>query len=186
MLNDSAMKSNIMSKTEYNPTLAMKLLAIYPGTFDPPTMGHLDLIERAHDLFDNVIVAVGKNSSKSPLMTVEERVQVLTEMSKPFSNVTVDSFDGLLMDYAESKGAKSIVRGLRAVADFEYEFQIAMVNRKLNPNVDSVFLMTRWEYSYLSSSVVREVAMHGGDIRDLVPDPVRPVLEAAVKRIGAS
>jgi pantetheine-phosphate adenylyltransferase len=161
----------------------MKLLAIYPGTFDPPTLGHQDLIERAHNLFDHVIVSVGQNAQKAPLLTVEERIQVLTEMSEPFKNVTVDSFDGLLVDYAKSKGAKSIVRGLRAVADFE--FQIAMVNRKLNPEVDSVFLMTRWEYSYLSSSVVREVAGHGGDLTGLVPEVVRPVLEAAVKRAKA-
>lgn len=161
----------------------MKLLAIYPGTFDPPTFGHADLIERAHELFDHVIVAVGKNSSKAPLLTVEERISVLQEISKPYKNVTVESFDGLLMDYAREKKAKSIVRGLRAVADFDYEFQIAMVNRKLNPDVDSVFLMTRWEYSYLSSSVVREVAKLGGDVSDLVPEAVRPVLEGAVRRL---
>ena len=160
----------------------MKLLAIYPGTFDPPTFGHADLIERAHELFDHVIVAVGKNSSKAPLLTVEERISVLQEISCPYKNVSVESFDGLLMDYAREKGAKSIVRGLRAVADFDYEFQIAMVNRKLNPDVDSVFLMTRWEYSYLSSSVVREVAKLGGDVTDLVPEAVRPVLEGAVTR----
>lgn len=160
----------------------MKLLAIYPGTFDPPTLGHADLIERAHDLFDHVIVAVGKNSSKFPLLSVEERVQCLEAISQPFPNVTVDTFDGLLVDYAKSKGAKSIVRGLRAVADFEYEFQIAMVNRKLNPEVDSVFLMTRWEYSYLSSSVVREVARLNGEIKDLVPEPVVPILVEAVRR----
>ncbi len=160
----------------------MKLLAIYPGTFDPPTFGHADLIERAHDLFDHVIVAVGTNSSKAPLLTVEERIEVLTAISKPYKNVTVESFDGLLMDYAREKGAKSVVRGLRAVADFDYEFQIAMVNRKLNPAVDSVFLMTRWEYSYLSSSVVREVAKLGGDVTDLVPEAVRPVLARAVLR----
>lgn len=160
----------------------MKLVAIYPGTFDPPTFGHADLIERAHNLFDDVVVAVGKNSSKAPLLSVEERVSVLEEISKPFKNVTVEAFDGLLVDYAREKGAKSIVRGLRAVADFEYEFQIAMVNRKLNPEVDSVFLMTRWEYSYLSSSVVREVAKLGGDLSGLVPEPVRRVVEEAVRR----
>ncbi len=160
----------------------MKLLAIYPGTFDPPTYGHADLIERAHELFDHVIVAVGANSSKVPLLTVEERIGVLEEISTPYKNVSVESFDGLLMDYAREKGAKSIVRGLRAVADFDYEFQIAMVNRKLNPEVDSVFLMTRWEYSYLSSTIVREVAKLGGDVKDLVPPAVRPVLEAAVQR----
>ncbi|MBI1331722.1 MAG: pantetheine-phosphate adenylyltransferase [Armatimonadetes bacterium] len=163
----------------------MKLVAIYPGTFDPPTFGHADLIERAHALFDHVIVAVGKNSSKEPLLTIEERVSVLEEISQPYKNVTVEAFEGLLVDFAKAKGAKSIVRGLRAVADFEYEFQIAMVNRKLNPEVDSVFLMTRWEYSYLSSSVVREVAKLGGDVSVLVPGPVLPVLEMAAKRSGS-
>ena len=160
----------------------MKLVAIYPGTFDPPTFGHADLIERAHLLFDKVVVAVGKNSSKKPLLPIDERIQVLEEISSPYQNVSVESFDGLLVDFAKQKGAKSIVRGLRAVADFEYEFQIAMVNRKLNPEVDSVFLMTRWEYSYLNSSIVREVASLGGDVSDLVPEPVLRVLDAAVKR----
>lgn len=164
----------------------MKLLAIYPGTFDPPTLGHADIIERAQALFDEVIVAVGKNGSKSPLLTLEERIAALNEICAPYDHVTVDSFDGLLMDYAASKGAKSIVRGLRAVADFEYEFQIAMVNRKLNPEVDSVFLMTRWEYSYLSSSVVREVALLGGETKDLVPGAARPYLERAVRRRTSS
>lgn len=160
----------------------MKLLAIYPGTFDPPTLGHADLIVRAQALFDEVIVAVGKNGSKSPLLTTEERIAALQEICKPYDHVSVDSFDGLLVDYAAQKGAKSIVRGLRAVADFEYEFQIAMVNRKLNPEVDSVFLMTRWEYSYLSSSVVREVALLGGNTNDLVPSSVQPYLQKAVER----
>lgn len=154
----------------------MKSLAIYPGTFDPPTKGHLDIIERASNLFDNVVVAIGMNSSKVPMLTVDQRLQVLTEISKPFPNVTVECFEGLLVEYAKSKGAKSIVRGLRAVADFDYEFQIAMVNRKLNPDVDSVFLMTRWEYSYLSSSVVRDVVRHGGDVKDLVPPAVLEML----------
>ena len=160
----------------------MKLLAIYPGTFDPPTLGHADIIERAHQLFDEVIVAVGRNTSKSPLLTVDERIEALKGISRPFANVTVYSFEGLLMDYAKSKGARSVVRGLRAVADFEYEFQIAMVNRKLNPDVDSVFLMTRWEYSYLSSSVVREVALLGGETKDLVPQSVQEILSNAVRR----
>lgn len=160
----------------------MRVVAVYPGTFDPPTKGHADIIERASKLFDNVIVAVGKNSNKTPLMTVDERVSVLTEISKEHENVTVESFDGLLVEYAKSKGAKSIVRGLRAVADFDYEFQIAMVNRKLEPEVDSVFLMTRWEYSFLSSSVVREVALLKGDVSTMVPDQVLTVLERAVAR----
>lgn len=154
----------------------MKSLAIYPGTFDPPTKGHLDIMERASCLFDQVIVGIGVNSTKVPMLSVDQRLQVLTEIAKPFANVTVECFDGLLVEFARQKGAKSIVRGLRAVADFDYEFQIAMVNRKLNPEVDSVFLMTRWEYSYLSSSVVRDVVRNGGDVKDLVPPAVMEVL----------
>jgi pantetheine-phosphate adenylyltransferase len=160
----------------------VRVVAVYPGTFDPPTNGHADIIERASKLFDNVIVAVGKNSHKTPLLTVDERLEALTEISKPYKNVTVESFEGLLVDYAKDKGAKSIVRGLRAVADFDYEFQIAMVNRKLEPEVDSVFLMTRWEYSFLSSSVVREVALLDGDVSTMVPDPVLTILKQAVAR----
>ena len=160
----------------------MRVVAVYPGTFDPPTNGHADIIERASKLFDNVVVAVGKNSHKTPLLTVDERLEALTEISSPYQNVTVESFGGLLVDYAKSKGAKSIVRGLRAVADFDYEFQIAMVNRKLEPEVDSVFLMTRWEYSFLSSSVVREVALLNGDVSTMVPDPVLTILKQAVAR----
>ncbi|HLO98707.1 MAG TPA: pantetheine-phosphate adenylyltransferase [Fimbriimonas sp.] len=154
----------------------MKSLAIYPGTFDPPTKGHLDIMERASCLFDHVIVGIGVNSTKVPMLSVDQRLRVLTEIAKPFSNVSVECFDGLLVEFARQKGAKSIVRGLRAVADFDYEFQIAMVNRKLNPEVDSVFLMTRWEYSYLSSSVVRDVVRNGGDVKDLVPPAVLEML----------
>jgi pantetheine-phosphate adenylyltransferase len=160
----------------------VRVVAVYPGTFDPPTNGHADIIERASKLFDNVVVAVGKNSHKTPLLTVDERLEALTEISSPYQNVTVESFGGLLVDYAKSKGAKSIVRGLRAVADFDYEFQIAMVNRKLEPEVDSVFLMTRWEYSFLSSSVVREVVLLNGDVSTMVPDPVLTILKQAVAR----
>jgi pantetheine-phosphate adenylyltransferase len=160
----------------------MNTLAIYPGTFDPPTLGHADIIERASELFDHLIVSVGTNSTKTPLLSIDERLGVLREISAPYANVEVTSFSGLLMDYAASLGAKSVVRGLRAVADFEYEFQIAMVNRKLNPDVDSVFLMTRWEYSFLSSSVVREVASLGGNVAELVPACVLPVINAAVAK----
>lgn len=154
----------------------MKSLAIYPGTFDPPTKGHLDIMERASCLFDHVIVGIGVNSTKVPMLSVDQRLQVLTEIAKPFKNVSVECFEGLLVEFARQKGAKSIVRGLRAVADFDYEFQIAMVNRKLNPEVDSVFLMTRWDYSYLSSSVVRDVVRNGGDVKDLVPPAVLEML----------
>lgn len=160
----------------------MNRLAIYPGTFDPPTLGHFDIIERASKLFDNLIVAVGANSSKAPLLTVEERVEALKSVTREFPNITVSSFDGLLVEYAREMGARSIVRGLRAVVDFEYEFQIAMVNRKLNADVDSVFLMTTWENSYLSSSVVREVSLLGGDVSSMVPAEVMPFLDSAVAR----
>ena len=154
----------------------MKSLGVYPGTFDPPTIGHLDVIDRARQLFDRVIVAVGVNSSKKPLLSVEQRVTVLRECVQHHPTVTVESFDGLLVEFARSQNAKSIIRGLRATADFEYEFQMAMVNRRLAPEVDSVFLMTKWEYSYLSSSMVREVALLGGDYRELVPAPVATIL----------
>ena len=160
----------------------MKSLGIYPGTFDPPTIGHLDVIDRATKMFDRVIVAVGVNSSKKPLLSVDQRVTVLRECVQNFPSVTVESFDGLLVEFARAHGAKSIIRGLRATADFEYEFQMAMVNRRLAPEVDSVFLMTKWEYSYLSSSMVREVALLGGDFRELVPAPVATILREVLNQ----
>ena len=160
----------------------MNRLAIYPGTFDPPTFGHIDIIERASKLFDRLIVSVGANTSKAPLLTVEERMESLRAVTARFSNIEISSFEGLLVEYARAQGAASIVRGLRAVVDFEYEFQIAMVNRKLNAEVDSVFLMTTWENSYLSSSVVREVSLLGGDVSSMVPKEVLPFLNSAVAR----
>ncbi len=158
----------------------MLRLAIYPGSFDPPTLGHLDVIERASKLFDELIVAVGVNSSKNPMLSADERVEALTESVSHLSNVKVDHFSGLLVNYAQSKSAKSIVRGLRATADFEYEFQMAMINRRLNEEVDTVFLMTKWEHSYLSSSIVREVANLGGDFEGLVPPAVRAVMNRVI------
>jgi pantetheine-phosphate adenylyltransferase len=159
----------------------MKMLAIYPGSFDPPTLGHLDVIERATHLFDRLIIAVGVNSAKRPLLTTDQRIEALRLSTAHFPNVEVASFSGLLVEYARSVGAKSIVRGLRATADFEYEFQMAMINRRLASDVDSVFLMTRWDYSYLSSSMVREVAVLGGDYSTLVPEPVVPIVAAALE-----
>jgi pantetheine-phosphate adenylyltransferase len=159
----------------------MKHLAIYPGSFDPPTLGHLDVIERASKLFDRLIVAVGANSAKQPFLSLDQRKSALTESVAHLKNVSIEHFDGLLIDYVASRGARSIVRGLRATSDFEYEFQMAMVNRRLNSEIDSVFLMTQWEYSYLSSSVVREVAQLGGDFHEMVPTAVASVLEQAVK-----
>jgi pantetheine-phosphate adenylyltransferase len=158
----------------------VRRLAIYPGSFDPPTLGHLDVIERASHLFDRLIVAIGVNSSKTPLLTHDDRLKALRDSTAHLENVEVDSFSGLLIEYADGKGAKSIVRGLRATADFEYEFQMAMVNRRLEPAIDSVFLMTRWEYSYLSSSIVREVAQLGGNFREMVPPSVAPIIESAL------
>jgi pantetheine-phosphate adenylyltransferase len=159
----------------------VRSLAIYPGSFDPPTLGHLDVVERAARLFDTLVVAVGANSQKRPLLSVEDRIQALRLSVAHLPNVTVESFSGLLVEYALSKEAKSIVRGLRATADFEYEFQMAMVNRRLSDQVDTVFLMTKWEHSYLSSSIVREVAVLGGDYREMVPAPVAEIMARALQ-----
>ncbi len=159
----------------------MLRLAIYPGSFDPPTLGHLDVVERASRLFDQLIVAVGVNSSKRPLLSTEERIKALRQSTASIPNVSVESFSGLLVEYAQQQGAKSIVRGLRATADFEYEFQMAMVNRRLNDQVDTVFLMTKWEHSYLSSSIVREVAHLGGDYSTMVHPSVAEIMREALK-----
>jgi len=158
----------------------MRRLAIYPGSFDPPTLGHIDVIERAARLFDDLIVAIGINSSKQPMLSAEERIEALVASTSHLPNVRVEDFSGLLVNYALAQGARSIVRGLRATADFEYEFQMAMVNRRLSDDVDTVFLMTKWEHSYLSSSIVREVATLGGDYTGLVPPNVAPVIARAL------
>lgn len=152
-------------------------LAIYPGSFDPPTLGHLDVIERAARLFDRLVVSVGINRAKDPLLDASERVLVLRQCTEELGNVAVDTFSGLLVSHAARHGASAIVRGLRATADFEYEFQMAMVNRRLEAEVETVFLATKWEYSYLSSSIVKEVATLGGDYREMVPAPVATILE---------
>ncbi|MFI5385219.1 MAG: pantetheine-phosphate adenylyltransferase [Fimbriimonadales bacterium] len=157
-------------------------LAVYPGSFDPPTLGHLDVIERAANVFDEIIVAVGRNPSKSPLLTPEERIEAIRQSVVHLPRVRVDGFSGLLVDYVHSVGAQAVVRGLRATSDFEYEFQMAMVNRRLSSEIETVFLMTRWEYSYLSSSIVKEVATLGGDYSQLVPPPVAAIIGEALKR----
>ena len=145
--------------------------AIYPGSFDPMTYGHLDIIKRAADIFDHLTVAVLNNNVKTPLFSVEERVNILKEATKDLPNVSVESFQGLLIDYAKEKDIHVSVRGLRAITDFEYELQIAQTNRKLsNGQLDTIFLTTSLEYSYLSSSSVKEIASFNGDITPLVPD----------------
>jgi len=159
----------------------MRRLAIYPGSFDPPTLGHLDVIERASQLFDEIVVAIGVNSGKQPLLSVEQRSEALRRSVAHLPNVRVDAFKGLLVEYVRSQNARSVVRGLRATADFEYEFQMAMINRRLAEEIDTVFLMTRWEYSYLSSSMVREVALLGGDFHELVPPPVGEIISEALR-----
>ncbi len=157
-------------------------LAVYPGSFDPPTLGHLDIVQRAARLFDEVIVAVGINRNKAPLMTVEERIEAIEACCSPMRNVRADAFEGLLVDYASSVGATTVVRGLRATADFEYEFQMSMLNRRMRPDIETVFLMTHWEHSYVSSSMAREVALHGGDFEPLLPPEVVPIFARAVAR----
>lgn len=150
--------------------------AIYPGTFDPITNGHLDVIERARDIFDRVIVTVARNTLKQPLFPEAERLAMIRQAVKKYGNVEVDSFDGLLVDFAREKKAQTIVRGLRAISDFEYEFQMALTNRKLSNEITTVFLMPHEKYTYLNSSIVRELAMHGGDVSDFVPPAVRKQL----------
>lgn len=146
--------------------------AIYPGSFDPVTLGHTDVITRAAQIFDEIIVGVLKNSSKSPLFSVEERVNMLEEVCSNLPNVKVVAFDGFTVDFAKEQNANVIVRGLRAITDFEYELQMAQTNRVLNKEVDTLFLTTSIDYSYLSSSIVKEVASLGGDISRFVPETV--------------
>jgi pantetheine-phosphate adenylyltransferase len=150
--------------------------AIYPGTFDPITYGHIDVVERASRLFPRVIVLVARNTSKSPLFSGEERVTMIRRVFRNKPRIEVDEFDGLLVNYARRRKAGVIIRGLRAVSDFEYEFQMALTNRKLAPAVDTVFLVPHERYTYLNSSIVREVARLGGDVSEFVPPTVRSML----------
>lgn len=147
----------------------MKKIVIYPGTFDPITFGHLDVIQRASELFDVVIVAVLENASKKPLFTKEERVEMIKHSVQGMTNVEVDVFEGLLVEYAKQKGAIAIIRGLRAVSDFEYEFQMALMNRKISNGITTVFLMPHEKYTYLNSSIVRELARLKANVSDFVP-----------------
>lgn len=157
--------------------------AIYPGSFDPVTYGHLDIIERAAEMFDELVVSVLDNKAKSPLFSVEERVKMLCEATSHLKNVKVDSFSGLLMDYAKEMNIHTAVRGLRAITDFEYELQIAQTNRKISDGfLDTIFLTTSLEYAYLSSSAVKEIASFGGDVSKCIPDCVQVMLEDKFKK----
>lgn len=157
-----------------------KVLAIYPGSFDPVTNGHLDLIERGAKIFDRLIVGLLRNFDKEPLFSLEERMEMLREVARPWPNVEVEMFSGLLVEYARLRGANVILRGIRAVSDYEYELQMAMMNRKLNPSLETVFMMPALSYSYLSSRLVREIAQLGGPITGLVPPAVEERLRAKV------
>ncbi|MDD5363254.1 MAG: pantetheine-phosphate adenylyltransferase [Ignavibacteria bacterium] len=159
-----------------------KIIAIYPGTFDPVTNGHIDIIDRASQLFDEVIVTVALNINKTPLFSSDERKFLLKEVTKKYKNVKIDSFSGLLVDYAKKNKASVIVRGLRAVSDFEYEFQMSLTNRKLAPKVTTIFLMPNEKYTYLNSSLVRELSKFNGDISGFVPAIVRKKLKEKRKK----
>ena len=159
-----------------------KKIAVCPGSFDPVTLGHLDIIERASELFDEVIVVVSINSQKAYSFTAEERIDMIKSVSKHLTNVTVDKCDGLLAEYCKEKGAIAIVKGLRAVTDFEYEFQQALANKKLYDKADTIFLTTRAENMYLSSSVVKEIASYGGDISEFVPSEVLSIISSRITK----
>ena len=156
----------------------MNKAAVCAGTYDPITMGHLDVIERASRVFPRLVIAVASNPGKNPLFSLEERIKLVRESTAHLSGIEIDHFDGLLVNYTESKGIHVIIRGLRAFSDFEYEFQMALTNRKLKPEIETLFLMPKQDYSYVSSSNVREVAQLGGDTSLFVPPPVQRALEA--------
>jgi pantetheine-phosphate adenylyltransferase len=162
-----------------------KVIAIYPGSFDPPTNGHLDLVERGSKIFDELVVAILRNPEKDPLFSLGERRRMLEDLTSGFKNVQVDTFDGLTVDYATRVGATAVLRGIRALSDYEYELQMALMNRKLQPELETVFMMPAEQYSYLSSRLVREVARLGGAIDGLVPEMVeqrlREKLDPAIK-----
>jgi len=164
----------------------MRVTAVYPGTFDPFTNGHIDLVYRAHRIFPHLIVAVARNPQKNPLFTVEERLAIIRDAIGDVEGIEVDTFDALTVDYVQSKGAQVILRGIRAVSDFEAEFAMALMNRKLNEEVETVFLMPNQAFTYLSSRLVKEVALLGGDVEDLVPRLASKLLKERARPISLS
>jgi pantetheine-phosphate adenylyltransferase len=152
--------------------------AIYPGSFDPITNGHLDVVQRATKLFDRVVVAIARSESKQPLFTLEERVEMVAEAVRPLKNVEADSFDCLLVEYVRRRSAQAVLRGLRAVSDFEFEFQLALMNRKLDERIETIFMMPKDTYTFLSSRIVKEIARLGGDVSAFVPAHVQAALAA--------
>ena len=162
-----------MSYEPFVPEKTMQKVAVYPGTFDPITMGHLDIIHRALNLFDKIIIAIAKNPGKEPLFPLDERIAMIRGcFPANEKRIEVDAVSGLLVDYAYKRGATAIIRGLRAVSDFDYEFQLALMNRRIEREVETVFLMTGFRWIYISSSIIKDAARHGGDVSGLVPDHV--------------
>ncbi len=159
----------------------MKHIAVYPGTFDPVTNGHLDLVERSLRIFDIVIVAVAENPKKKPLFSLKERVGMFRQVTSHYKGVVIEGFDGLLVDYVRKRRAVAIIRGLRAVSDFEYEMQMALMNRRLDSTIETVFMMPNEEYSFITSTIVKEAASYGGDVSSLVP---RVVVQKLKKKFG--
>ena len=160
-----------------------KITALYPGTFDPITNGHIDIIKRASKLFDKIIVTIAVNSSKKQLFSKKERKDMIEKCVKNFKNVSVDVFDGLLIDYAKRKNASVLIRGLRAVSDFEYEFQMSLINNKLDSEITTIFMMPNEKYTYLNSSIVRELSSFNGDVSDFVPKYVQEKLKEKFKEV---
>ncbi len=159
----------------------MKHIAVYPGTFDPVTNGHIDLVERSLRIFDELIVAIAANPRKKPLFSLTERITIFREVTAMYKNVVIEGFDGLLVDYVKQKNAVGIIRGLRAVSDFEYEMQMALMNRRLDSSIETVFLMPNQEYSFITSTIVKEAASYGGDVSSLVP---KVVVEKLKKKLA--
>ena len=177
------------SLTETERGFLKKVIAMYPGSFDPPTNGHLDLIARGSKIFDELVVAILRNAEKAPLFNLSERLLMLEAMTVDFKNVRVESFDGLMVEYAAKVKASAVLRGIRAISDYEYELQMALMNRKLQPDLETVFMMPAEQYSYLSSRLVREIAQLGGSVKGLVPELVeqrlKEKLDPAVKLADA-